>query len=317
MTKGSVGGMSVLELMNVSSAAPGAPPLYGDTAKRAQERYDGLGEGAREVVDQMLAHAPSAQHRAWILAALASGASHETLANFADRISSMGADDLRDALDPTVVTLQQASDTTCGSASMAVARMLADPIFALRILTGYDAVSGTDVPTPAYDDLRTYVPGPGDPAVETPEHLAMRQRFHEAELAAKGRTNDASDGQGGLSMPWVDALGTSPWGAAEELNGASGSNDYGVSMVDSSSPVDRQQAYDALEVAGRDGRPSAVYVGDGTSPRHVVLVVGAGDGTLTVYEPWDGRTVTVTEEQFVSGDVDLAGWERPWAVVTP
>ena len=94
-------------------------------------------------------------------------------------------------------------------------------------------------------------------------------------------------------------------------------NDYGVSMVDSSSPVDRQQAYDALEVAGRDGRPSAVYVGDGTSPRHVVLVVGAGDGTLTVYEPWDGRTVTVTEEQFVSGDVDLAGWERPWAVVTP
>ena len=310
--EGSVDGMSVLELINVSSADPGMPPLYSDVARRAQELYDQLGEGAREMVDQMLADAPSAQHRAWILAALASGASLETLANFANQIEGLSESELRAALDPTSVNLQQQSDTTCGSASLVVARMLDDPVYALRILTGYDAVTGEMVPSPSYDDLPPYHRAP---EVESAEHLAMRQRFHEAELDAKARTNDGSDGNGGWSLPWVDALGTSPWGAAEELNGAAGGDGYSVSLIDSDSAADRQQAYDALERAGMEGQPSVVYVGDATTPRHVVLVVGVEDGSLVFYEPGNGGRVVVTEEEFVSGGFNLGGWGTPWAVV--
>ncbi len=314
---GSVSGMSVMEVMNVDSAAPGRPPLLGDVLSRAQDRYDGLGEGAREMVDQMLADAPSAEHRAGILAALASGASLETLANFADRIGGLDAAALATALDPTEVTLIQQSDTTCGSASLTVARMLNDPVYSLRILTGYDATTGATVGAPAYDlDGDEPVPGSASYQQELADY-ERRCRFHEAELQAKQRTNDAADGQGGPAVPWVDALGTSPWGAAEELNGTAGGSGYSVALVDSDSPADRQEAYDRLERAGREGRPAVVYSGNDVSPRHVVLVVGAENGSLRFYEPGSGTVHTVTEDDFVSGDVDMGGWERPWAVVAP
>ncbi len=315
--EGSVSGMSVLELMNVSSAAPGKPPLYGDVAKRAQELYDQLGDGAREVVDQLLADAPSAQHRAWILAALAGGASLETLANFAQRIEGLSESELGKALNPLEVTLEQESDTTCGSASLTVARMLDDPVYALRILTGYDATTGEVVTAPAYD-LEDGPPDPSDPDfAEKQAAYEQRCRFHQAELEAKERTNDTTGTGGAPSLPWPDAIGTSPWGAAEEMNGTAGGSGYGVSMVDSDSPADRQAAYDALERAALDGRPAPLYVGNDVSPRHVVLVVGAGNGTLQIYEPGIGTVVTVTEEDFVNGNVDLGSWDRPWAVVTP
>jgi hypothetical protein len=308
--------MSAFELMNVVSAAQGKRPLVGDVARRAAERYESLGEGAREVVDRLLAAAPSPEHRAWILAALASGASLETLANFAERIDGVDASGLAAILDPTQVKLVQQSDTTCGSASLVVARMLNDPVYALKVLAGHDATTGQDVPVPELDDLpRKTLEADG--VAETDAEYALRARFHEAELQAKARTNDTVGTDGERTLPWPDALGTSPWGAAEEMNGVAGGDGYGVKLVDSGSPDDRQQAYDTLERAGRDGRPAPVYVGDGTSPRHVVLVVGAGDGTLQVYEPGSGMTVTVTEDAFVRGDVNLGGWGKPWAVVAP
>ncbi len=106
---------------------------------------------------------------------------------------------------------------------------------------------------------------------------------------------------------WV---GRARWGTA-------GGSGYGVSLIDSDSATDRQDAYDQLERAVRDGKPAVVYSGNDMSPRHVVLVVGSENGSLTFYDPADGVTHTVTEEDFVSGDVDMGGWARPWAVVAP
>ena len=124
-----------------------------------------------------------------------------------------------------------------------------------------------------------------------------------------------SDGE--RTLLWPDAIGTSPWGAAEEMNGTAGGDGYGVALVDSDSPSDRQQAYDAVELAALDGRPAPMYVGDGTITRHVVLVVGSTDTGLLVYEPGGGGVVEISERDFVSGDTSVLGWERPWAVVAP
>ena len=287
-----VPGMSVFELMNVI-ATPGDRPLVGDVAQRAADRYAQLGEGAQQVVDDLLASARSPEHRAWLLAALASGASLETLANFADRIGEVDEAGLAELLDPTVHRLVQQTSTTCGSASLVVARMLNDPVYALEVLGGYDATTGTT-------DAGT-----------------IEERFAAAELEAKARTNDSVGSDGERTLPWPDAIGTSPWGAAEEMNGTAGGDGYGVALVDSDSPSDRQQAYDALERAALDGRPALMYVGDGTIPRHVVLVVGSTDTGLLVYEPGGGGVVEISERDFVSGDTSVLGWGRPWAVVAP
>lgn len=286
-------GMSAFELMNVLSAARGGRPLLGDVAARAADRYAELGAGAREAVDQVLADAPSPEHRAWVVATLATGAPLETLTNFARHIADLPPSELATVLDPTTVELAQQSSTTCGSASLAVARMLNDPVYALKVLGGYDSVNGAE------------------------DSSDVTDRFAAAELETKARTNDSIGTDGEWVASWPDALGTSPWGAAEEMNGVGGGEAYGVALVDSGSGADRQTAYDALERAALDGRPAPLYVGDGTSPRHVVLVVAAGDDALQVYEPGSGLTVTVSEHDFVRGDVDLGGWDRPWAVVTP
>lgn len=293
-------------------------PLVGDTARRAQEAYDALSPSDRAAVDALLAGSPGPQHKAWVLAALAGGSDVATLGRFAEHISGMPEDDLAAVLDPTssavtgqettgnprVPVLQQTTDTTCGSASLIVARMLADPVYALRMLDGYDATTGTTVP-----------------GGSTPDGIA--ERFTTEEQAVQGRTNSATDRSGGWKMPWPSVIGTSPWGASEEMNNGAGipGTGYHVSMIDSDSPADAQRAYDQVARAVDSGRPVPMYTGSDNAPRHVVLVVGReADGDLQIYNPALGTVRTVSESGFVSGGQELrdaGSWRRPWAVVTP
>ena len=64
-------------------------------------------------------------------------------------------------------------------------------------------------------------------------------------------------------------------------------------------------------------RPAAVYVGDRFLPRHVVLVTGVEDDRARTYEPSSGRTIAVSRERWDHDDLRLAGWDRPWLVVSP
>ena len=293
-------------------------PLVGDTARRAQEAYDALSASDRAAVDALLAGAPGAQHKAWVLAALAGGSDVATLGRFAEHISGIDAEVLALVLDPTssdvtkqrttdsppMPVLHQTTDTTCGSASLIVARMLADPVYALRMLDGYDATTGTTVP-----------------GGSTPDGIA--ERFAKEEQAVQGRTNSATDRSGGWKLPWPSAIGTSPWGASEEMNNGAGipGTGYHVSMIDSDSPADAQRAYDEVARAVDSGRPVPMYTGSDNAPRHVVLVVGReADGDLQIYNPADGTVNRVSESGFVSGGEELdrtGSWPRAWAVVTP
>ena len=65
------------------------------------------------------------------------------------------------------------------------------------------------------------------------------------------------------------------------------------------------------------GLPAAVFVGDRFLPRHVVLVTGAGDGRARTYEPASGLDLDVDRHRWERGDLALAGWDRPWFVVSP
>ncbi len=191
----------------------------------------------------------------------------------------------------------QQSSTTCGSASLTVARMLVDPLFARWIRSGLRPDAPEDAP-----------PDPG----------TVASRFAAHEQVVAGRTNAFLGAGGRVQPPWPRSLGTPPWGARNELEhgAAEPGADYDVGWFRIGGAARLEQAYAALRDRVRDGRPAVLYVGNAWSPRHVVLVMPATKGQeLDVYEPSIGRVIDLPRAAFVARRLTVGGWAVPWAAV--
>ncbi|MEO6997891.1 MAG: hypothetical protein ABI112_07395 [Terracoccus sp.] len=195
---------------------------------------------------------------------------------------------------------RQQSPTTCGSASLTVARMLADPWFARWITLGLAREVDTDAGPPS--------------ALE----VTASERFATYERVVVARTNGLLGGEGRLQLPWPRALGTPPWGAGHELElgiGPRGAR-YVVRPFRFGSRSRLESAFASLRGRVAPGRPALLYVGSAGLPRHVVLILPAtGDADLDVYEPSSGRVVGLGREAFVTRRLALGGWDVPWAAV--
>lgn len=175
--------------------------------------------------------------------------------------------------------VRQAAPTTCGSVALLVAAAVLHPDRAEHLL--------------------------GD--------LARRERLM-ARWTRGGlrRVARRSGRQVRLVWPWPRFWGTSPWAAAAAMTAMSGRRHH-------VHRVDPRRAGGARIAVGRSltaGLPAPVYVGNTTTPRHVVLVVGANGETLTIFDPGDGRLHTLPWTALETG-FRLSGWARVWAVVAP
>ena len=191
----------------------------------------------------------------------------------------------------------QQSTTTCGSASLTVARMLVDPSFARWIRLGVDK--------DAKDD-------------DVPDAKTVEQRFAAHEQVVARRTNALVGAGGRIQFPWPRALGTPPWGAIGELEygAAVPWADYDIEWFRFVRRSTLEQAYASLQRRVRDGRPALLYIGNAWLPRHVVLVMPATRGQqLDVYEPSIGRVVDLPKDGFVERRLRMAGWDVPWGAV--
>jgi len=228
----------------------------------------------------------------------------EVLARHTDRLAAMTSGQ-RDAPDPLSHTgvFVQPDETTCGSSSLVMARMLNDRAYAMRILTGYDPGTGTQA---------------GDPA-------DIAGRFKRDVVAMHNQTSSVITHDGRLNGWWPKAWGTSPGAAARQMNGGTGLSGvpgtrYVVRYVDK---ANRAASFDAIVRAARDGHAVPVFTYDirnanGHSGAHVTLVVGATSDILRVYEPGVGRVTDVTREAFCHARLrDSMGWDRPGAAVLP
>jgi len=136
-----------------------------------------------------------------------------------------------------------------------------------------------------------------------------RDNFDDEVLATHRRVTRPIDARGALQLPWPRALGTPPWAVARQLAADDDGRSYAARLV-----LRRGRAFDRLAA---HPAPSVLYVGSRWLPRHVVLVVEASAASLRIYEPSRGRLVSVSRDDFLEGQLDLAGWRKPWFTVAP
>ena len=298
-------GVSAVDVVNSWDDSTG--PLRGSTLARYDEQFANLPAADQAQVRAAIEAARSDEERAWIMAAVASGMDGGTLDNYLEHLEGMTPQEI-EALDPTGFRDGkggQPDDTTCGSATLVMSRMMNDPAFAMWVITGYDPETGTQTGDGTESD--------------------QDQRFSEAALDMHDKTNSWWQ-NGQPQVPWPEAWGTTPGAVLNEMNhGHSGVPDasYDMQYVD---PGDRVATYDRIAAASENGHTVPMFVGSDTAPRHVVLVTGSTGDSITVYDPYAdtsstgepiGRTVTVSRADWAAGNFDVAGWDEPWGAVVP
>lgn len=149
-----------------------------------------------------------------------------------------------------------------------------------------------------------------DPAYAS--FVATPDSFRAEVLAMHRRVTSPADVRGRLQMPWPRALGTPPWAIAHQLEGTTGIEHDTRLLLD-----EREAAYDDLVAVTAHRHPVPLYVGNRWLPRHVVLVLGEVEHALRVYEPAGGRLIDVRRADFLTGTLELAGWDTPWFSVLP
>ncbi|MDQ2755731.1 MAG: hypothetical protein M3Y71_04085 [Actinomycetota bacterium] len=193
----------------------------------------------------------------------------------------------------------QHSATTCGAASLTVARLLADPGFAGWMQTGVSAGSAG----------RAFLPN-----LATPD-----ERFAAAEELTIRRTNHLVGPGRRLQLPWPRGLGTPPWGARHELEhgAATPGTRYVVRWCRPGGVSARRRLLERVGRAVTPGRPAALYVGSSLLPRHVTLVVAGADGGPVLYDPSAGVVLALDPDALSAARLGVAGWPVPWCAVLP
>lgn len=196
------------------------------------------------------------------------------------------------AVAPGGEQFRQPDQTTCGSSSLVMAKMINNPEYGADMLA------------------------PGDDGVTDP--VAVTKRFDQAVLSMHRTTGGWRDSGGTWQLPWPTQLGTPPWAVARQMSVSGGSGRPGTRYrAHLANPVALGASYDTVTGAVDAGECVPLFIGDDVIARHVVLVTGEADDGLSIYDPSSGCWVVASRDAYVSGNIGVAGWSQPWFVVTP
>ena len=177
------------------------------------------------------------------------------------------------------------------------------------------------VPRPALTDLPAGLVQPDATSCGSSVLVAMEwlrtatapPAFAADVLAMRRRTNAAVDRAGRVQLPWPAALGTRPAALIRQL-GTDWAHGWANRVVD---PFDPGRAYDAIVACLATHTPVPLYIGEGSWMQHIVLVVGASDDLLDIYDPACGEVLRRTRRSFETAQLRVAGWDQPWLVILP
>jgi hypothetical protein len=275
--------------------------LTADAATRASGRLNQLDPAERGRFDSLLSQAQSAEERAYLMQALASGRSIAEIERFAGLIHRHGNDPewLRDHLTPASTQLgpafanhttdvafdgrawSQETAPTCVAGAAILARARVDPMYALDLTTGGH---------------------PDDPNFDSGDAFADRFRDEQQRVYHEGRPPgaDAAGEPGGIPDGGKDDV------VNHELGGPTGRH---YEVLDINSVEGRRDALPAIEHNVDLGVPISVGVNNGTTA-HELVVVGHDGDMLELYNPW-GYTVWVDENTFVNGGLNSFDRQLP------
>ncbi|MFC6160193.1 hypothetical protein [Kribbella jiaozuonensis] len=256
-------------------------------AERAGERLDAMSPADRDRVEATMA-AADADERPYVVKVVAAGHNAGEVASFAQLIRGKKPHWLHthlDLLDPDgsgwvdyrSAPVQQPDDTSCGPMTILMARAMADPLYALYLTTG-DSTVRADAAAGQFQARLT----------------AEEHRIH-------AETNRF----------WPQRLGSTPLGMSNELNR------YADALGTHYRPrlANRSALADAADAAG-NGHPVPVLIGDWI-PHHYILLIGRVGADLLYYEPGYATVGSLNEQNFLHGKLDVIGFHRIYAVVTP
>jgi len=202
----------------------------------------------------------------------------------------------------------QVDKTTCGAASMTLMAMITDPFVALWIVTGQ--VIGGYLPPEVLRSVAARRPA-----------QTVTERWNSIQHATHVATTHSAVGP----LSWPLALGTPPW-RIDNVARCAGVRLRGF-VVDDGKASDVAAGIAHASAALRDGIPVPAYVGgdvsmglDGAVPRHVVLLVGADEDSLRVYEPGSGAIHVLPKDALAKPHHKLpalGNWSRLVWLVLP
>jgi len=129
-----------------------------------------------------------------------------------------------------------------------------------------------------------------------------------ADLAADQKS--VLTGAGGIAVNRDQTGGRGMWiaGALNNLSASTGVT-YDLKKIGEGATV--EQGITTLNDATAGGTPVPISIGNGAKNyQHYVLVTASDPGpprTYTIHDPWDGVTVTRSEDQMRNGKLDIAG----------
>jgi hypothetical protein len=272
------------------------PVLTASNAERAAAALHALTPANRRAFHGLLDAAGSDRERAWLLKALAAGNDLAALTGFGEQIRNRDPAWLEDRLRPLVpgrthdgrntwlgASLQQQTDTTCGSMSLLLNRALHDPVYALGLATG-----------------------PGD----------MADRLANEETSIQHQTNHLRVEHGTVTG-WPSAIGTAPGHAADWLS-TNTRLDYRVSWEAFRGGEETTTEVAEDVAATTAAEPTMLLLGGGSGLNaHYVLMVGQENDHIQVYDPGVGRIEEIRPGDMHREPSTELGWSRVLARITP
>ncbi|MFQ6329115.1 hypothetical protein ACLMAL_23670 [Nocardia sp. CWNU-33] len=323
-----VNASGVSALTKVVLAATPREVLTPTALQRASQRLHSMSAADRDAFEKLLADSKSPLEAAFLWKALAAGNSSAEIKDFYDKIHPHGDDEkwLTDHLQPDIanrnsgtgkdgqhvlryrgersvpnadgnpISVYGQDADNCVASSTVAARANADPAFMLGLTTGQGpaAVVGAKA---------------GDDSLD-----AFRKR-----LVESYHSTDAAD-------PSVRYHEDNRTRLFDRMFSPSTGTDYqDQPLTDAES---RAAALPRIEAAVESGKPVSLITDDsnhGAGDTHQMIIIGAEDGKLEIYNPW-GFTEWVTKEEFIDGRIGAltdgegsptGGWPIPIEVQLP
>ncbi len=261
------------------------PVLGTRQAERAAALEKKLSPEDQKKYHALLDAAKSPKEKQYLTKGLAANHTVAELEAFAAKIAGKDEEWMRDNLSLTGQSngrgVQQQWHDSCGPTTFEAVQGELDPLYALK----------KHEDNPNLDDVDAH------DGTKKNANLAADQK---AILTAGGGVAVNRD-QGGGSGMWIA-------GALNNLSASTGVK-YDLKKIGEGATLD--EGVKALNDATAGGTPVPIAIGNGPKNyQHYVLVTASDPGpprTYTIHDPWDGVTVTRSEEQMRTGKIDIAG----------